>query len=176
MLDIGGWELLVIAVVALIVVGPKDLPGLVRNVGRWVAKARGMAREFQAGMEAAAKEADIDEFRQVGSLRKEIERKAREIGRYGDEVAEEVSSAAREPAAPPAKAKPKPGERVEPGFDETRARAPETPRAPENRWERPREERYPQREPEPGFPDDDDAPLDLSLDRDRYQTGGRRRD
>ena len=57
MFDIGGWELLVLAALALIIVGPKDLPSLVRNVGRWVAKARGLAREFQQGMEEAARDA-----------------------------------------------------------------------------------------------------------------------
>jgi sec-independent protein translocase protein TatB len=63
MLDLGWSELLVVGVVALIVVGPKDLPVMFRNVGRFVGKARGMAREFSRAMEAAADEAgmkDID--------------------------------------------------------------------------------------------------------------------
>jgi sec-independent protein translocase protein TatB len=63
MFDLGWSELLVVGVVALIVVGPKDLPVMFRNVGRFVGKARGMAREFSRAMEAAADEAgmkDID--------------------------------------------------------------------------------------------------------------------
>lgn len=54
MFDLGWSELLVVGVVALIVVGPKDLPVLFRNVGRWVGKARGMAREFSRAMNEAA--------------------------------------------------------------------------------------------------------------------------
>ncbi|MGC0222474.1 Sec-independent protein translocase protein TatB [Pseudooceanicola nitratireducens] len=50
-----GWtELLLIGIVALIVVGPKDLPVLFRNMGQFVGKARGMAREFSRAMEDAA--------------------------------------------------------------------------------------------------------------------------
>jgi len=54
MFDLGWSELLVVGIVALIVVGPKDLPVLFRNVGRWVGKARGMAREFSRAMNEAA--------------------------------------------------------------------------------------------------------------------------
>lgn len=60
MLDIGMLEIFVIGALALIVVGPKELPGLLRTVGQFAAKARGMAREFQSSMEDAAREADLD--------------------------------------------------------------------------------------------------------------------
>ncbi len=59
MLDLGWSELLLIGIVALIVVGPKDLPILFRNVGRFVGKAKGMAREFSRAMEQAADEAGV---------------------------------------------------------------------------------------------------------------------
>lgn len=52
--DIGGMELLVIGIVALIVVGPKDLPGMFKKLGQMVAKVRGMAREFSHAMNDAA--------------------------------------------------------------------------------------------------------------------------
>ncbi len=61
MFDLGMMEILVIGIVALIVVGPKDLPGLFRTVGKFVGKMKGMAREFQRSMDAAAKDAGVDE-------------------------------------------------------------------------------------------------------------------
>ena len=59
MFDLGWTELLLIGIVALIVVGPKDLPMLFRNVGRFVGKARGMAREFSRAMEDAADDTGV---------------------------------------------------------------------------------------------------------------------
>ncbi|MCA8883052.1 MAG: twin-arginine translocase subunit TatB [Rhodobacteraceae bacterium] len=62
MLDIGWSELLVIGVVALIVVGPKDLPVLFRRMGEVTGKARAMAREFSRAMEQAADEAGVKDL------------------------------------------------------------------------------------------------------------------
>ena len=62
MFDIGVLELLVIAIVALIVVGPKDLPGLFRTLGRFTGKMRGMAREFSRAMDEAADEAGVKDM------------------------------------------------------------------------------------------------------------------
>jgi sec-independent protein translocase protein TatB len=59
MFDLGMSELLVIGIVALIVIGPKDLPELFRSLGRFTAKMRGMAREFSRAMEAAADESGM---------------------------------------------------------------------------------------------------------------------
>jgi len=61
MLDLGWTELLVIGVVALIVVGPKDLPVLFRKVGQFVGKAKGMAREFSSAMNQAAEDSGMKE-------------------------------------------------------------------------------------------------------------------
>lgn len=61
MLDIGWSELLVIGIVALVVVGPKELPVMFRTLGRFTAKARNMSREFSRAMEAAARESGVDD-------------------------------------------------------------------------------------------------------------------
>jgi len=84
MLDIGGLELLVIAVVALVVIGPKDLPVAIRTVRQWMTRARDLAREFQGGLDEIAREVKLDEVKReidkatrpdaiVGDLRTEIE-------------------------------------------------------------------------------------------------------
>lgn len=68
MFDIGWTELMVIGVVALIVIGPKDLPEMFRTLGRFTAKAKGMAREFSRAMETAADEAGVKDV--AADLRK----------------------------------------------------------------------------------------------------------
>ena len=65
--DVGLGEYLVIGIVALIVVGPKDLPVLLRKLGQWVAKMRNMASEFRASFDEMARQSELDE------LRKEVE-------------------------------------------------------------------------------------------------------
>ena len=62
MFDIGYSELLVIAVVALIVIGPKDLPRVMRTVGHWVGRARGMARHFRSGIDTMMRESELEEM------------------------------------------------------------------------------------------------------------------
>jgi sec-independent protein translocase protein TatB len=56
MFDIGWSEFVLIAVVALIAIGPKELPGVLRTVGRWMGKARKMAAEFQSQFQEAMRE------------------------------------------------------------------------------------------------------------------------
>ena len=65
MLDLGWSEILVIGVAALIVVGPKDLPRMLRTLGQYTSRARGIAREFQRSMDEAARQADIEELKDV---------------------------------------------------------------------------------------------------------------
>jgi len=74
MFDIGWSELVVIAVVALIAIGPKELPGVLRMIGQWIGKLRKMAGEFQGQFNEALREADMadlkksfDEVREAAS-------------------------------------------------------------------------------------------------------------
>jgi len=62
MLDLGWTELLVIGIVALIVVGPKDLPGMFQAIGRFVGKAKGMARDFSRAMNDAADQSGVGDI------------------------------------------------------------------------------------------------------------------
>jgi sec-independent protein translocase protein TatB len=63
MFDIGWSELMVIAVVALIAIGPKELPGVLRMVGQWMGKARKMAAEFQGQFQEAMREAEMADLK-----------------------------------------------------------------------------------------------------------------
>ena len=74
--EVGMSELVVIAIVALIVVGPKDLPVLLRRFGQFMAKLRGMAAEFRASFDEMARQSELDE------LRKEVEAMRR--GQFAD--------------------------------------------------------------------------------------------
>ena len=74
MFDIGWSEFVVIAVVALIAIGPKELPGVLRMVGQWMGKVRKMAAEFQGQFQEAMREAEMadlkksfDEVREAAS-------------------------------------------------------------------------------------------------------------
>jgi sec-independent protein translocase protein TatB len=79
----------VIMLVALVVIGPKDLPRLARSLGQWVAKGRAMAREFQRSLEDMAREAELDdvkrEIEKVGrtNIRETIEKSIDPTGELG---------------------------------------------------------------------------------------------
>jgi sec-independent protein translocase protein TatB len=62
MLDFNAPEFLVVAIVALLVIGPKDLPKAMRLVGHWVGKARGVARQFRTGFDNMVREAELAEM------------------------------------------------------------------------------------------------------------------
>ena len=63
MFDIGWQELLVLAVLAIIVVGPKDLPRAIKTVTQWIRKARSMARDLQDGLDEVVREAELDDIK-----------------------------------------------------------------------------------------------------------------
>lgn len=62
MFDIAPTELLLCAIVALLVIGPKDLPKAMRTVGHWVGRVRGVARHFRAGFDTMVREAELEEM------------------------------------------------------------------------------------------------------------------
>jgi sec-independent protein translocase protein TatB len=81
MFDIGWDEMALIAVVSLIVIGPKDLPTVLRQLGRWTKKAREMASEFHRGVDDMVRESELDELKKqvakvsdVNLLRQEVDR------------------------------------------------------------------------------------------------------
>jgi sec-independent protein translocase protein TatB len=63
MFGIDSPELLVIAIVALVVIGPKELPGLLRTWGKWMAQARGMAAEFRGHVDEMVRQSELDEVK-----------------------------------------------------------------------------------------------------------------
>jgi sec-independent protein translocase protein TatB len=124
-------ELMVIAVIALIVVGPKDLPKMLRTVGRFVTKLRGMAGEFQRHLDSAIREAGIEDvkkevrnitnFTVTADVGKQM---SEEFKKQGDEIKKMLDAPPKSeaPAAPPA-------EPVPPPSLEPEARSPEETKA-----------------------------------------------
>ena len=73
MLDIGWTEILVITVVALFIVGPKDIPKALRTVGIWIGKLKSLSREFQNTVEDAVRDSELDEVKkQIESAKKDF--------------------------------------------------------------------------------------------------------
>lgn len=69
--SLGFNEIVILGILALVVVGPKDLPLLFRKLGKWTAKLRGMAQEFRTGFDELARQAELDELkREVEALRR----------------------------------------------------------------------------------------------------------
>lgn len=65
MFDIGWFEMALIALVALIVIGPKDLPRVMRSASHWLRKARSLGREFQSGVDEMIREADLEDAKKT---------------------------------------------------------------------------------------------------------------
>src|SRR5215468_10269114 len=79
MFDIGWSEMLIIGVVALVVIGPKELPGALKTFAYWTKQARKLAREFQSGVDEMIRQAELDEAKQaVEEARRKIARDVEE--------------------------------------------------------------------------------------------------
>ena len=112
MFDIGWSELLIIAVVALVVIGPKELPAALRTIGKMTARARKMAGEFRSQFDEAMREADLDDVRQtisdaqklnpVNSLREAMN----PLRQMGNEIKADLQNSTSKPAATSTPAEP----------------------------------------------------------------------
>lgn len=96
MIDLSFSEMLVIAVVAILVIGPKDLPLALSTVGKWVGKARGLARQFRVGMDDMVREAELKEME-----RKWAEQNARIMAQHPPESFNEATDAPPIPSTAP---------------------------------------------------------------------------
>jgi sec-independent protein translocase protein TatB len=89
--DIGGWEFLLIVMLALLIIGPKDLPLAIRTITHWIRKARSLAEEFRYNLDDIATQAEIDKVKTdlvadtgLSDMKTEIEDSLKEIDPQGD--------------------------------------------------------------------------------------------
>jgi sec-independent protein translocase protein TatB len=123
MFDIGWSELVVIAVVALIAIGPKELPGVLRMVGQWMGKARKMAAEFQGQFQEAMREAEMadlkksfDEVKDIATgnnVMTSLQKDVNDALAIDKPVDAQVASAIDQPMTPTTPADPTPSTFVE---------------------------------------------------------------
>jgi sec-independent protein translocase protein TatB len=123
MFEIGWGELLIIGVVALIAIGPKELPGVLRTLGQWMSKLRRMASEFQSQFHEAMREAEMADLKKqvddmtsqaqsyasfdpVTEVRRELDSTQQQIESAMGDKPTEASLVAAEPSAAPAGAAP----------------------------------------------------------------------
>lgn len=158
MLDIGWAEMAMVALLALIVVGPKDLPKMMRTAGQWMRKARSVAREFQSGLDDMMRESELDEARQAiektrkFDVKKELDSAvdpSGDIRKTAKDVEDTARSVERDAASRNDQATPGggkqatdaktvdsastgSGESEQSGGDKTASARPETPKAPGN--------------------------------------------
>ena len=119
MFEIGWSEMLLCAIVALVVVGPKDLPHMMRGFGRWMAQLRNLASQFQRAMEDAAREMDNEDLREarknftdLRSIRNPFDAAVRGVSdalnRAGEAKPSATKSGEAKPGAAPSPATPSP--------------------------------------------------------------------
>src|SRR5581483_2956962 len=132
MFDISWGEFLLIGIVALIVIGPKELPAVLRTVGQWVTKLRRMASEFQGQFQEAIREAEM------ADLKKEVDEMTAKASSYanfdpiGDirtEIENTVSGQTKPAGSPAAPAEPSAGAPAEPAAGGPAASGPAEPAA-----------------------------------------------
>lgn len=115
--SLGFQEILILGILALVVIGPKDLPLMLRKLGRWTARLRGMAQEFRTGFDELARQAELDE------LKREVEalRRTTNLNSLANEITKplptlEDYAGVSKPAAPPAPAQPQAAAAAQPAL------------------------------------------------------------
>jgi sec-independent protein translocase protein TatB len=103
MFDIGAGELLVILIVAVVVIGPKDLPLAMRTAGRWIGKVRRVSAHFRSGIDAMVREAELEEMEKKWKAQnEEIMRRSAALTQAEAGAPVMTGPPPAEPAAPPA--------------------------------------------------------------------------
>jgi len=121
MFGIDSGELLIVAIVALLVIGPKDLPKVMRTIGNWVARARGMASHFRAGMDTMIRESELEEMQKKWAADNERIMRETPMAKDGTaealpppEGAEAATGERAPPPTPPRRDAPRPPPRTAP--------------------------------------------------------------
>jgi sec-independent protein translocase protein TatB len=120
MFDIGWSELLVIAAVALIVIGPKELPGVLRSVGHWMGKIRRMASDFQSQFNEAMREAEMSDLKKhADDLNQNVKSLTSGLDPYGiaRDVEASITGTPEAPATPAADSATAPSSTAPPSAD-----------------------------------------------------------
>jgi sec-independent protein translocase protein TatB len=136
MFDIGWMEMMVIAIVMIVIIGPKELPGVLHTMGRWVGRVRVMARSFQDSIEEMAQESGLDDVRREvdtitdydigGSIEKSIDPDGEMRKELTQDASEDPAETADSPV-PSEDGKSKKKRRIKPRKTETAEAAPSAP-------------------------------------------------
>ena len=102
MFDIGWSEMVFVAIIAVLVIGPKDLPRAIATVGKYVRKIRNVAREFQSGIDDIARESELDELKKSVqgddfNIKKQVENAVDPTGDFGSMFDDEKKPATEKP-------------------------------------------------------------------------------
>ena len=120
MFDIGWSEMAVIVLLAIVIIGPKDLPRAMQSMAKWVKKARSLTREFQSGIDDMVREADLEDARKAVqssrnfSMEKTLKETVDPTGSLADDL-REVESAARRDEAESRSSDPSPSPQADEG-------------------------------------------------------------
>jgi sec-independent protein translocase protein TatB len=100
MFDVGASELLLIVIVAVVVIGPKDMPMALRTAGRWIGKMRKMSNHFRSGIDAMVREAELEEMERKWREQNEAIMKAAPTLSSTNPTAEDMQAPAHAQALP----------------------------------------------------------------------------